>query len=84
MEESLAPAAERAYREAMSRRGGGDANTGVLAREGTSARVLARESYAILRVLDGRAVIEGVVVDGVSIEQAARAVQADAAGRTPP
>ncbi len=56
MEESLAPAAERAYREASA-----------------NARVSKNgKSYAIVRILDGTAVIEGVILDGEPIEKAAR------------
>jgi len=53
MNETLAPAAEAAYRKAIARTDG-------------------IKNYARVRVLEGRSVIEAVLLDGVPIEQAAR------------
>lgn len=70
MEESLAPAAEVAYREAAGTQTfDGDGNA---VREGGGRK----QSFARMRILDGRGVLEGVLLGGVPIETAARAVRA--------
>lgn len=70
MEESLAKAAETAYREALG--------TAFWDDQGNRQRAggQAAKSVARMRVLGGRAVIEGVLLGGVPIEAAARKVQA--------
>jgi uncharacterized membrane-anchored protein len=70
MEESLAPAAEVAYREAAGTQAFDD--QGNIVREGGQPA----QSFARMRILDGRGVLEGVLLGGVPIETAARAVRA--------
>ena len=57
MAEELAPAAEQAYRE-----------TAIRFRNTPDAH----RSYAMVRILDGVAVLEGVMIGGVPIEEVAR------------
>jgi uncharacterized membrane-anchored protein len=70
MEESLAPAAEVAYREAVG--------TQVFDDQGNRSSEGGRgqQSFARMRILGGRAVIEGVLLGDVPIETAARTVRA--------
>jgi hypothetical protein len=70
MEESLAPAAETAYREAAGTQAFDAAGNAV--REGGGRK----PSYARMRISGGRGVLEGVLLAGVPIETAARAVRA--------
>ncbi|MFA4889036.1 MAG: GDYXXLXY domain-containing protein [Candidatus Omnitrophota bacterium] len=61
MEENIAPAAERVYREHL--------------------RTDKQDAYVLVRVKDGFAVIEGLFVGGVPIEEAARASRANAGSK---